>query len=124
MKNDLRNSILKAAEIKTIKIIYEGIDIFVKDLTAAEQAKYEAVAYKDGKLREDFYIYYLVLALREENGDRIFSDADIDELKSRKAGVLLGIWRQAINLNLTGDINESDTEKNSEAQQPATTATN
>jgi hypothetical protein len=124
MTKSTREKILatKKTALKKIYVPEWETDIYVKELTVREQAQYEKGAYEavseDGKtkLKDDFYLRYLIKAMVEKDGTPIFEDADFDALAEMNAGVLLGIFKQAMTV--------APVTKNLEADQPNTSATN
>lgn len=70
---------------KTVTLPVSGLTVRIQSLTAGERARYEAAPISpDGKLRTeriaDAESRLLVKCIVDENGNRLFSDAQIGEL--------------------------------------------
>lgn len=123
MTKSTRDKILavKKAPLKKINVPEWETDIYIKELTVREQAQYEKGAYEvldDGKtkLKDDFYLRFLIKAIVEEDGTPTFQDADFETLAEMNATVLLRVFKEAMTV--------APVIKNLEADQPNTSATN
>lgn len=118
MTKTTRDKILttKNTALKKVNVPEWNTDIYIKELTVREQAQYEKGAFEDGKIKEDYYLRYLMKAIVEEDGTPVFEDADFSILAEMDAYILLKLFKEAMTI-------APDT-KNSVADQPNTSVTN
>ena len=85
--------------------------LWLRVLTGTELNAYESAAYRDGK-QGNFRAEFLVRAICNESGERIFSDADVAKLGSRSGLVLDRLYDLARKLNRQSPEAVEDAEKN------------
>ena len=70
-----------------------GGDVFYRTISGAERDQFED-AYAEQKMRA-FRVRFLVLALADENGDRLFADGDVEQLGSKSSLVINRLFEDA-----------------------------
>lgn len=111
-----REAIFAANDIKTETVTVEewGGDVTVTALSAA--VYYEMIdTHPKAKMGTLLVCYCTV----DENGDRLFSDADIDKLSGRSSAALTKVYLAARRINGL-DNTQAEAEKNSETDQDDT----
>lgn len=78
-----------------------GGEVRVRGLTAADQA-FIAKLSKDDK-SEALTLHTFIRGVVDENGERIFTAADIDDLKKRSYAVILRVAKKIAELTSPGD---------------------
>ena len=101
-----RDDVLKAQDMRTETVHvpeWDG-DVIVRTLRGDEYEHYEE-SLLGGRGRSRHVIYgeirakLLVACIVNENGDRVFTEKDIDALKSKSAAALDRVWTVAQRLN-------------------------
>lgn len=87
--------ILSAKDVKLeqVPVPEWGGDVFVKSLSGTERDAFED-AYSSDKMK-NFRVRFLVLALCDDAGERLFSDAEIDALGKKSAAVIARLFEKA-----------------------------
>ena len=108
---ELKDVFLKASEPAKEKVVLSGHDFWVHELTADERDEFEAfvgrhqreqvekirAAVEKGETAPDlskstksrFRAIMLMFMVRDENGDRVFSESDLDDLGKRSWRAML-----------------------------------
>ena len=114
-----KTDILAAKDIKIeeISVPEWGGSVFVKEMTGAERDKYESsiLEIKGGNQTVNLQNARAKLAaftICDENGNRIFSEADISALASKSATALQRIFEKAMSLSRIGEKDIEDLTKN------------
>lgn len=112
-----RDNILNLDDRRTHKIAVPewGGDLYLRRLSGAERGRWQALCARvkdEPELLEGLAGRFLTMALGDEKGDRIFSDADADALNKRDGQVLERIVELAYAFNGIGDGSIEDAEKN------------
>lgn len=96
---DLRSRILAANDIKVEKIAIPewGGDYYVKIISGTERDAFEE-GYAEQKMKA-FRVRFLVLALCDEAGERIFKDEDVAELGKKSSVVINRVFEEAWKVN-------------------------
>jgi hypothetical protein len=96
---DLRSRILAANDIKVEKIAIPewGGDYYVRIISGTDRDSFEE-GYADQKMKA-FRARFLVLALCDESGERIFKDEDVAELGKKSSVVLNRVFEEAWKVN-------------------------
>jgi len=91
--------ILAADDVKLqeVEVREWGGTVFLKVLSGTEREYFEE-SYSDQKLKA-FRLRFLVLALCDEKGDRLFADGEIDELGKKSAVVINRLFEAGWKLN-------------------------
>jgi hypothetical protein len=99
MASNLRNRILAANDIKVEKIVVPewGGDYYIRIISGADRDAFED-SYADQKMKS-FRVRFLVLALCDEAGERIFADSDVSELSQKSAIVINRVFEAAWKAN-------------------------
>jgi hypothetical protein len=99
MASNLRNRILAANDIKVDKIVIPewGGDYYIRIISGADRDAFED-SYADQKMKS-FRVRFLVLALCDEAGERIFADSDVAELSQKSAIVINRVFEAAWKAN-------------------------
>lgn len=84
---------VKDVKVEAVPVPEWGGDVFIKSLSGTERDAFED-AYSSDKMK-NFRARFLVLALCDEAGDRLFSDAEIDELGKKSAAVISRLFEKA-----------------------------
>jgi hypothetical protein len=119
-----KEQILTAKDIETKKLHVPawGGDIYIKGMTGTERDKYEStVMQANGK---DISVNMINARARmaayticDENGNNIFTEADIKELTKKSAKVLDKVFEIAMKLSGIGENDLSELSKNSMSAQ-------
>lgn len=111
-----KNLILSAVDLKSedVPVPEWGGDVRVRSLTGAERDAFDtSLLGKDGKRNlGNIRARLLALTIVDENGDRVFSDDDADQLGAKSAGVLERLFEVAQRLNGMGAAAEEEIAKN------------
>lgn len=117
---DLRHAILGTEDLPRVPVAtpeWPAVDghLYVRMLSAAERVAFGLSLGDDPPKLENHWARFAVLCLCDEQGQRVFADADAEALGKKSAAVLLRIKEAAETLNLTGREAAEDVRKNSEA---------
>ena len=74
-----------------------GGEVFIKTLSGTERDAFEE-SYASDKMR-NFRSRFLVLTLSDENGARLFSDSEVDQLGGKSAIVINRLFDKAWSIN-------------------------
>lgn len=97
-----KEQILSANDLKTerVHVPVWGGDVIVKSLTGIERDRFEDHCLKDhGKTCEGIMALLVALAVVDESGNRMFTEADIDALGKKSAAALSVLYEAAMRLN-------------------------
>ena len=113
-----RDAILTADDLPVLKVSTPewGGDVFVRTLTAAENEHCQKIA-KSTDCDRVFLGRFAALVLCDEQGNRLFTDADGEALGGKSLLILGRIMEHAQRHNGLSDEEEKATEKNSETSQ-------
>lgn len=112
----------KSEVLSSVDCKYE--DIYVNEwdgevrlwvLTAGERLVYESSFFSDGKVnfeKGNGPVELVALCMRDENGNRLFDDDHIDELKSKNATVISTIFEKCVKINWLDVKSVADVKKN------------
>jgi hypothetical protein len=94
-----RKSILAADDVRKEKIAVPewGGDVFLRVLTGTDRDRFEE-SYADQKMKA-FRIRFLLLALCDEGGERLFSDDEADILGKKSSVVINRLFEAGWKLN-------------------------
>jgi hypothetical protein len=94
-----RKSILAADDVRKEKIAVPewGGDVFLRVLTGTDRDRFEE-SYADQKMKA-FRIRFLLLALCDEDGERLFSDDEADILGKKSSVVINRLFEAGWKLN-------------------------
>lgn len=114
-----KEAILNAEDLarKTVNVPEWGGDVILRTFTAAERDNWDASLFTDnGKERKMNYqnirARLLAFTLIDENGNRLFSEEDIDVLGGKSGLVLDRLFNTACELNGMGATDIKALEKN------------
>jgi len=114
-----RDAILKVADAS-----YEDVPVpewngtvRIKALSAAERDQYEALVFLDSKgepvkRREDIRAKLVIFSAVNEDGSRLFTEADIAVLSAKSAKAMNRLWAAASRLSGLGADDVKELEKN------------
>ena len=122
MGKDLRGLILGTQDIsqEKVSITEWDVDVFVKGLTGAERDSYEQslfIVSEHGKKvdvnmnRTNLRAKLLVITICDEDGNRIFTDADVEALGAKSASALDKLFEIAQRLSGLSDKDVEELEK-------------
>jgi len=74
-----------------------GDDVYIKTLSGTERDQFED-AYSSEKMK-NFRSRFLVLTLCDEHGTRLFTDAEVDQIGSKRADIINRLFDRAWALN-------------------------
>jgi len=74
-----------------------GDDVYIKTLSGTERDQFED-AYSSEKMK-NFRSRFLVLTLCDEHGARLFTDAEVDQIGSKRADIINRLFDRAWALN-------------------------
>lgn len=121
-------TLLSAADIlavrdgasETVPVPEWGGDVIIKAMTGTERDAFEAGMWVSGQLdRRNYRSKLLVQVLVNENGTRIFTDAQAADLGKRSAAVIDRLYDVAARLSGLSDAEQEEMEGNSETDEPA-----
>jgi preprotein translocase subunit SecD len=113
-----KQQILEANDLKTETVFVPewGGDVNVRTLTGKELDAYEMSFVGDGKSKmQNIRARLIVRAVVDEQGQRLFSDADAEAIGERSGLALDRVYAVAARLNGRTDKEQKELEKNSEA---------
>lgn len=92
-------AILSAGDYKLDKVHVPewGGDVYIKTITGLERDHFED-GYAEQKMK-NFRSRFLVLTLCDEKGERLFTDAEVDEIGKKSSLVLNRLFDKAWSLN-------------------------
>ena len=114
-----REEILAAQDLKseTVEVPEWGGPITLRELTALERERFQdLVVAKDGAApmpTSRMFAWLVALCTRGEDGERLFSDGDVEAIANKSLGVLLRLGAIAQRLNSLGAEAAEDAVKNS-----------
>lgn len=121
-------TLLSAADIlavqdgssETVPVPEWGGDVIIKAMTGTERDAFEAGMWVSGQLdRRNYRSKLLVKVLVNENGTRIFTDAQAADLGKRSAAVIDRLYDVAARLSGLSDAEQEEMEGNSGTDEPA-----
>ena len=92
-----KNKILAAVDVvkELVNVPEWGGDVYVRSITAAERGQIEAAAarFKESGARDDsfarlFTLRFAAMGICDADGNRLFSDADVEQLAKKNAAVV------------------------------------
>lgn len=94
-----KSAILLAGDVKLDKVNVPewGGDVFIKTITGLDRDRFED-GYSEQKMK-NFRSRFLVLTLCDEKGERLFTDAEVEELGRKSSLVLNRLFEKAWSLN-------------------------
>ncbi len=116
-KHDLLKAWTPKIEQVDVPELGDGAHVFVRQFSAADRGKLETmgVQFKEGKQYDKVpRVRFLTVALSlcDEQGSRLFTDAEIDEIGKMPASVVDRIFERAAELNALSKKAVEDAEKN------------
>lgn len=92
-------AILAAGDVALSKVNVPewGGDVFIKTISGVDRDRFED-GYSEQKMK-NFRSRFLVLTLCDEKGDRLFTDAEVEELSKKSSIVLNRLFEKAWSLN-------------------------
>lgn len=116
--------ILAANDTKLEKVHVSewGDDVYIKTLSGTERDLFEE-AYSSEKMK-NFRSRFLVLTLSDENGARLFTDAEVEQLGTKSAFVLNRLFEKAWSLNAFRDADVDALGKDSPSGQSDVSTSN
>lgn len=94
-----KNAILAAGDVKVEKyhVPEWGGDVYLKTISGLDRDRFEE-GYAEQKMK-NFRSRFLVLTICDENGDRLFNDAEIEALSKKSSLVLNRLFEKAWSIN-------------------------
>lgn len=94
-----KSAILLAGDVKLDKVNVPewGGDVFIKTITGLDRDRFED-GYSEQRMK-NFRSRFLVLTLCDEKGERLFTDAEVEELGRKSSLVLNRLFEKAWSLN-------------------------
>jgi hypothetical protein len=125
---DLRAKILAADDRprEPIKVPEWGVDAFVATMSGTDRDAFDADMFnrKDAKERAiNFRARLVARCLVDEDGERVFAEADIEALGKRSAAALDRVYEVAAKLNRLTETEAAEAEKNSAADRSGSSST-
>lgn len=92
-------AILSAGDVTLNKVNVPewGGDVYIKTISGLDRDRFEE-GYSEQKMK-NFRARFLVLTLCDEKGDRLFTDAEVDELGKKSSIVLNRLFEKAWGMN-------------------------
>ena len=110
-----REQILAADDLGLLEVNVPGWSgsLFIRVMTCGERDSYENdwVANK-GKGVENFRTKFLARCLCDDKGQRLFTDAEIEQLAKKSAKVMSRVWAKAMEHNALTDKDVEELAKN------------
>lgn len=105
-----RDDLLSNHDIKIERVLLPGLDaqVFVKEMTAGEQDRFQIAAGKDSVIRARL----VAICACDESGERLFHDGDVQLLSQKPAWLIDGIFDAAQRLNKLSEDAAGELEKN------------
>lgn len=126
-----KDAILEAKDLKdeTVEVPEWGGSVIVRCLTGTERDAFESSLFKgNGKNQQENFenlrAKLLVLAIIDEDGKRLFSKKDIDDLGRKSVSVLDRLFHVARKLSGIGQEDVDELTKNLEATQDEDSTSN
>lgn len=110
-----KDDIIKADDRKKklVKVPEWGGEVYVRVMSGTDRDKFESNAIQNGRLNpENIRAKLAALTICDENGDLIFSDADVEELGKKSSAALTRVFNAAQKLNLMSDDDVRELTKN------------
>ena len=110
-----KEAILSADDRKTVDVEVPewGGTVRVGTMSASERDRWEAETYGGDKPNTlDFRARFVALCLVDEQGNRLFTGADVAELSKKSAAALHRVFKAAQELNALTDEEAETLEKN------------
>ena len=109
-----RDEILRAQDLETVEVDVPewGGVVRVRGLTGAERDALEAEAAELRRPLDNFRARYVARCIVDENGERIFSDEDIEALGRKSAAALNRVFEAAVSLSALTEEDVEALEKN------------
>ena len=107
-----KEAILTADDLKRecVKVPEWGGDVWIAVLPGTEREKFEArIAEASGKMGiTGVLAYLLIAAIRDDDGQPLFTEADIPQLAGKSGAVLMRLTEKAMKINglLPADVEE------------------
>ena len=107
-----KDDVLKKNDHKTIEVEVPEWDctVNIKTITATERDRFEQQVY--GKSTSNVRAKFLVLCIVDDDGNRVFNDADAATLGMKSGVALDRLFTKAAALNCLGDAAVEDAAKN------------
>lgn len=92
-------AILAAGDFKLEKVSVPewGGDVYIKTITGLDRDRFED-GYSEQKMK-NFRSRFLVLTLCDDRGDRLFTDAEVEELSKKSSLVISRLFEKSWSLN-------------------------
>jgi len=106
-----KQQILAADDMGLLKVHVKewGGDVYIRVMSCGERDSYENDwVVNKAKGVENFRTKFLARCLCDENGVRLFSDAEVVELSKKSARVMSRVWQKAMDHNA---LNNEDVEE-------------
>lgn len=101
---------------KDIEVPEWGGAVRIRTMSASERDKWESETYADGKVNTlDFRARFCALCIVDEQGTRLFSDAEVQALGRKSAAALQRVFNAAQELNALSNKDVKELEGNSGA---------
>jgi hypothetical protein len=96
-----------------LKVKEWGGSVFIRIMTCGERDAYENEWVKNKERGvENFRTKFLAKCLCDEKGERLFSDAEVDQLARKSAKVMARVWAKAMEHNALTDQDVEELAKN------------
>lgn len=85
------------SKLEKVHVPEWGDDVYLKTISGLDRDRFED-GYAEQKMK-NFRSRFLILTLCDEKGDRLFSDAEVDELGKKSSLILNRLFEKAWSLN-------------------------
>lgn len=114
-----RNDIIgkkRPVPVQKIELPAWGEEVYVRKLSAAERVRWDFVCYENDRQPANYKARLAVLLAADADGNRVFTDADADELGNDPAhtDAIEEVFAAGLEFNRMGADDHEDTKKNSE----------
>lgn len=109
-----REQILTSQDLKKTRVPVPewGGDVFVRMMTGTERDAFEEMIFKANGSNVGVRAKLAALTIIDENGQRLFTDEDVDTLGAKSAAALDRVFTEAQRLNGFTEQDIQDLEKN------------
>ena len=110
----IKEDILKADDLKTIKVEVKDWNVTVKlvELTGAELEQWESASRLPTAISGVTLGKLVALSIRNDDGMRVFSDAEIGKLTAKSHKSLMVVYKAALKPNGLSEEAKTELEKN------------
>jgi len=88
---------------------WDGV-VYIKKMTAKDQIQFEDMS--QGKDRKNIFSRLIVMCVCDENGNKLFTEADMDALNNKSASAVIELFTAISEINSVSQEDVEDLAKN------------